>query len=101
MITFDVPRLLDLAEAMRGPDWRDELQQALLAAKFGGLDQEHAFRYAFRLLLHDGSSPYELTVAARSPFRKDERGDYETGVAAVRAAMTEKLAQLPAPREGL
>lgn len=71
MITYDVPRLLDLAEAMRGPDWRDDLQNALVAARYANWDQDQAFRYALKLMLKDGSSPHEMTTATRNPLHKD------------------------------
>ena len=72
MINYPVDLLLDLAEGMRGPDWRDELQNALLAAKhFGGWTEADAWRYAFSLLLTDGSSPRELGDKARSPLQHE------------------------------
>jgi hypothetical protein len=60
-----------LAAAMR-PDWdRDQLAQAILAAKNAGWTFEQVFRYVVRLLVREDAAPAELRHAAANPLRPE------------------------------
>ena len=61
-----------LAAAMR-PDWnRDQLGQAILAAKNAGWTFEQVFRYITRLLVREDADPAELRHAAAHPIKAPE-----------------------------
>lgn len=63
------PQLLELAEAMRGPDWARDLGGALIAAKNAGWDWPKAFLAAARLMADPDAYPRDLTVSLRDPVR--------------------------------
>jgi hypothetical protein len=91
MITTAQPQLLDLAEAMRGPEWRDELAKALAAAKNAGWDWPRAFLAAARLMADEEAHPRDLTTAVRDPVRKAPAAD--TAAPAVAAAIASARAR--------
>jgi hypothetical protein len=61
------PQLLDLAEAVRGTRWRDELAPALLSARAAGWDWPRTLLEVARLLVAEDASPGDLAAAARRP----------------------------------
>ena len=62
-------QLLELAEAMRGPEWADDLAGPLVAAKNAGWDWPRTFLFAARLLADENASPRDLVLAIRSPLK--------------------------------
>jgi hypothetical protein len=80
-------QLLELASAVRGPAWRDQLAPALVAAQDAGWDWERRGRAACRLIFDASAEPRALTDATRDPVKRQERGDYTAGAAAVREAL--------------
>ena len=67
MIEPATPQLLDLAEAMRGPEWRDELEPALIAAHNAGWTWPRTVLEAVRMACDEDASPRDLTAAVRGP----------------------------------
>lgn len=70
--------LLELARAVRGGRWRDELSTALIAAQTNGWDWPRRGRAATLLIFDPDAEPRSLTDASRDPVARQ----------AVRAAPT-------------
>ena len=75
--------LLDLAAGWR-PAWdRDELSQALVAAKLAGWSPERTLLAVARLLCDEKAVPHDLAVAARSPLERTQAARPEVAAAAL------------------
>lgn len=90
--------LIDLAAAMRGPDWARALDGALANSQVRGTwDWPKAYAYAFRMLLHEEAHPRELIEACNDPLqRKTPTGDPAAIIAEAKARAAE--AQAAGPR---
>jgi hypothetical protein len=73
MPTSAAPQLLDLAEAMRGQVWRDQLVPAMAAARQRGWSFEQVVLFTARLLVRPGATPAELLDAVRDPLDRARR----------------------------
>jgi hypothetical protein len=74
VLTMATAELLDLAAAVRGQHWRDELAPALVAAQSAGWDWPRRARAACLLIFDPSGEPRSLTDASRDPVtRKPER----------------------------
>jgi hypothetical protein len=94
-IQLATPQLLELAEAMRGPEWADDLAGALAAARNAGWDWPKAGRFACGLLFDGDATPRDLTEACRNPLKRGTGGDpeaYDRGAAKVRDLLAAKQA---------
>jgi hypothetical protein len=85
--------LLALAEAMRGPDWADDLAGALLAAGNSNWPLKQAYGEAFRLLLDENGHPREMRDACRNPLKPGRAGADPGVVASAMAEMRSVLTQ--------
>ena len=65
--------LLELAGAVRGHRWRDDLAPALVAAQSAGWDWPRRARLACRLIFDPQGEPRSLSDASRDPVARDER----------------------------
>lgn len=72
MIDSAQPQLLELAAAMRGEDWADDLAAALIAARNAGWDWPKAFLHATRLMADEDAHPRDLTQACRDPLSRQQ-----------------------------
>ena len=91
MIATATPQLLELAEAMRGEDWADDLAGALIAATHAGWDWPKRFLFAARLMADEGASPQDLRTAVRNPVKRDQGGASPEFVAAQAAEIRSVL----------
>jgi hypothetical protein len=94
-IQLATPQLLELAEAMRGPEWADDLAGALAAARNAGWDWPKAFLAAARLMADENAHPRDLTATVRDPLKRGPGGDpgaYDRGGALAHDLLAEKLA---------
>ena len=64
------PQLLELAKAVRGPDWAARLAPALVAAVDAGWDWARRGRTASLLIFDPDGDPRSLTEASRSPVKR-------------------------------
>ena len=90
-IQLATPQLLELAEAMRGPEWADDLAGALAAARNSGWDWPKAFLFAARLLADEDASPRDLVTALRDPLERRGPADpsvMASALAEMRSALT-------------
>jgi len=87
MIPSATPQLLDLAEAMRGTEFRDELQHAITVATVSGWDWLKAYRFAVLMLADETASPRDLIVSAKDPRRRDSRSEPSAEWLAAREAL--------------
>jgi len=82
--------LLDLGAAWR-PDWdRDQLSQAVVAAKHADWGPERTLMAVARLICDEKAVPHDLAVAARKPAERPpapEPGAWERGPALARELM--------------
>lgn len=92
------PQLLDLAGAMRGQDWADDLAGALIAARNAGWDWPKAFLAAARLMADETAHPRDLTVSLRDP--KSSRQDDPSAIDRGRSEFQQAKAALFGTREG-
>jgi hypothetical protein len=86
-IQLATPQLLELAEAMRGPEWADDLAGALAAARNAGWDWPKAFLAAARLMADEEAHPRDLTATVRDPLHRNASNDpsvYDRGGALAR-----------------
>ena len=82
------PQLLELAGAVRGQPWRDQLAPALVAARDAGWDWPRRALAACRLIFDPDGEPRTLTEAARSPVaRGGGRSDPQAEWRAARQAL--------------
>jgi hypothetical protein len=92
MINSAQPELLALAEAMRGPEWADDLAGALIAAGYSGWPLKQAYGEVFRLLLDEDGHPRELRDACRDPLKSGQPAAdpavVESAMAQMRSALT-------------
>jgi hypothetical protein len=93
-ITDAWPELRALAVAMRA-DWRaDDLRDAVLAARQGGMPFGEVAREVWRLVWDPDGEPGELRGTARrwglAAKARPERGDYERGGALWREALEQR-----------
>ena len=93
MIATATPQLLELAEAMRGEDWADDLAGALIAATHAGWDWPRRFLFAARLLADDDATPQDMRTAVRNPAKRDQDQASPEFVAARLAEMRSALPQ--------
>lgn len=88
------PQLLELAEAMRGPEWADDLAGGLVAATNAGWDWPRRFRFVSRMLADENARPRDLVKAVRGAARASQ--DAEAADPSVMAsAMAEMRSALP------
>ncbi len=97
MIATATPQLLELAEAMRGEDWADDLAGALIAATHAGWDWPKRFRFAARLLADEGATPQDMRTAVRNPVKRDRD---QASPEFVAEKLAEMRSALPQPRAG-
>jgi hypothetical protein len=91
-IQLATPQLLELAEAMRGPEWADDLAGALDAARNADWDWPKRFLAAARLLADEDAHPRDLTAAVRDPLKAGhasaDPGVVASAIADMRSALT-------------
>lgn len=95
-------RLAALAAEMRA-DWPyEDTRAALIAASGAGWDAYRIYRETFRLLLLPDSTPADLRLASRNPFRPVPAagdGTLQRGLAAAREAYENRKRILTAPAD--
>lgn len=92
-INSATPQLIELARAVRGDEWADELAPALVGAHTAGWDWPKTLLYAVRLMADSGASARDLTSALRSPLKRSGGNDpdvYGRGGALARELLSAK-----------
>lgn len=95
MINSATPQLIELARAVRGDDWADELAPALVGAHTAGWDWPKTLLYAVRLMADSDASARDLTSAVRSPLKRPGGSDpeiYDRGGALARGLLAAREA---------
>jgi hypothetical protein len=85
------PQLLELAEAMRGPEWADDLAGGLIAAENAEWHWLQAFRFVVRMLADENARPRDLVTAVRGTARADQDAADPSVMASALAEMRSAL----------